>query len=427
MRNFLYTFIATIFATSLFAQTYVERVFILNEGYYDYFSGDILTPVSLGAYDPETEIYTVVDEIENARFASDIKVYDDHYYVAADKYLIQYNLLTNEIVNSIEIPGIRKIAVDDNYIVATRGEYLVPFESYIHVYDKNTFELIFEIENTELDYTTEGVLIKDGIAYVAVNNGFNFGSEVGMIAKIDLTTQDLTEIIDLGTDGKNPDNIMIDGDNIFTLNNKDYTGSSVSAYKISTGDITTTNLINISAGCGTSVYSDGNIYYQELFGTSVSKYEPLTTSFIGEKEFGMSFYGLAFDELNNIIYTSETDYFSYGKIHIYGLNGTELKVFDASISPGNIAFDVRTLSSVNDVNTTEIKIYPNPASEFIQLSAREDIAIIKISDINGKVIDELKDVHSFNYSYSTERLVAGNYFVSVITENAATTKLISVL
>ncbi|MBC8047839.1 MAG: hypothetical protein H7Y00_13660, partial [Fimbriimonadaceae bacterium] len=69
MRNFFYTFIATIFATSLFAQTYVERVFILNEGYYDYFSGDILTPVSLGAYDPETEIYTVLDEIENARFA----------------------------------------------------------------------------------------------------------------------------------------------------------------------------------------------------------------------------------------------------------------------------------------------------------------------------------------------------------------------
>lgn len=88
-----YALIISFITTSLVAQSYVERVLILNEGYFDYFSGEILTPVSVGAYDPETNIYTMLDEIENARFASDIILDESSYYIAADNYLLQYDLL----------------------------------------------------------------------------------------------------------------------------------------------------------------------------------------------------------------------------------------------------------------------------------------------------------------------------------------------
>ncbi|MFI5172130.1 MAG: T9SS type A sorting domain-containing protein [Chitinophagales bacterium] len=425
MRKIMYFFFAMFIASTLFSQTYVERVFILNEGYFDYYTGEIITPVTLGAYDPESGLYAVVDEIENARFASDIKTNGDYYYVAADKYLNKYNIYTDELVNSIEVAGIRKIAVNDNYIVVTRGEYLVEFNSYIQVYDKNTLDFIFEIDTDDLNFAAEGVVIKDNVVYVAVNNGFDFGNEVGYIAKVDLYSQSMTELIDLGADGINPDNLMLDGDDIYTLNNKDYTGSSVSSYKISTGDLTTANLINISSGCGTSAFIDGSIYYQEMFGTSLSKYDPVAHSLISEDEFGLSFYALAYDDLNDLLYTSETDYFSYGKVHIYDMSGDLINSFDVSISPGNIAFDLRTTTSVNTTASVEVAIYPNPVANSININSEEIIREIKITDLSGSIIQHIKNINAANLNFDVSDLIPGNYLTTVITDDAVSTKAFS--
>ncbi len=427
MRKITFTFLAVIIAANVFAQAYVDRVLILNEGYFDYVTNEIITPVSIGAYDPATEIYTVLDEIENARFASDIKMDDAFYYVAADKFLNKYATTSDELIASVEIPGIRKIAVNDDYIVVTRGEYLVTLPSYIQIYDKSTLELVHAFDNVEMPYTTEGVVIKDNKAYVAVNNGFIFGSEVGKIAVIDLNTATIENTIELGADGINPDNIMIDGDNIYTLNNKDFTGSSVSTYKIASADLTTTNLINISAGCGTSAVFGGTIYYQEMFGTTLSKFDPTAATIIGEDEFGASFYGLAFDELNNYIYTSTTDYFSYGAVTIYDLSGNIIKTFDVSVSPGNFAFDVRLESGIEDVNPNAIVMYPNPATEAISLNNSISADAVLIYDMTGNVVETIQQPAVGNMDINIANLPSGNYFVKAISGNLTYTGYFSKL
>lgn len=426
MRKIFNIIIAVYSATTLCAQSSVERVLILNEGYFDYFSGEILIPVSLAAYYPGTGNYLTIDEIENARFASDIQIYGDRYYVAADKFLNVYDLYTDEIIHSSDIVGIRKIAVDENYIVVTRGEYLTSLSSYIQVYDKNTFDLVFEIDTTQLNYTTEGVMIHDGIAYVAVNNGFDFSNIVGMLAKVDLDTQTLTETIDFGSNGKNPDNLMFDGEHIFTLNNKDYTGSSVSSYKLSTGEVTTSDLINISAGCGTSIYIDGNIYYQELFGTLMSKYEPLSASLLEEVDYGTSFYGLAFDSLNQLLYAAETDFFSYGKIHVYEINGDEIEVFDAGVSPGNLAIDVRTISSIEPTPEVQVNVYPNPASEMLYIQTTEIIRQVTCKTMDGKTVFTSDNIHALQYNFDLASLPAAEYIVSVTLDNTVVTQYVIV-
>lgn len=411
MRKITFTFLAVLITATVFAQTYVARVLVLNEGYFDYFSGEILTPVSIGAYDPTTGAYTVLDEIETARFASDIKTDEAFYYVAADKFLNKYDINSDELIASIAIEGIRKIAVNEEFIVVTRGEYLVELPSYVQIYDKNTMALVHEFDNVAIPYTTEGVVIKDGIAYVAVNNGFIFGSEVGQIAVIDLNTNSINNIVELGADGINPDNLMIEGDNIYTLNNKDFTGSSVSTYKIASGDLTTTNLINISSGCGTSAVFGGTIYYQEMFGTTLSKFDPATATITGEDEFGASFYGLAFDNINNLIYTSTTDYFSYGDVTVYDLSGNVVATFDVSISPGNFAFDVRLASDLVEVNSSSMLIYPNPATA--QLTFENDVNAeqILISDITGKTMQIINQpATGINYLDISE-FPAGNYII----------------
>lgn len=424
MKKIFYALTIAFLSTTLFAQS-ENRVLILNEGYFDYFSGEIVTPVSLAAYYPETGEYVTLDEIEEARFASDIEIFENEYYVAADKFLVKYDLLTDAQLASIEIEGIRKVAVNEDYIVVTRGEYLVSLDAYIQVYNRNTLELAFEIPATELEYSTEGVIIYYGTAYVAVNNGFNFGSEVGMIAKVNLETQTLTETIDLGADGINPDNIMFDGETIFTLNNKNYTGSSVSSYKISSGEVSTHNLLNISAGCGTSTYFDGDIFYQEMFGTAVSKYEPLAETFIGEKEFGFNFYALAFDETHDQMYAAETDFFSYGKIHVYDLEGTELTQFDAGVSPGNIIFDIRTSVPVQSMEEFRFEVYPNPSSEYVSINSPEQIQEISITDVHGKLLETVSNISANEYLYSLKQLTPGNYFITVISGASAGTQLIT--
>jgi hypothetical protein len=55
----------------VFAQNdVVNQVLVLNEGRYDYETGEITTPVTIGSYDPITTDYSVVDTIDGARYAN---------------------------------------------------------------------------------------------------------------------------------------------------------------------------------------------------------------------------------------------------------------------------------------------------------------------------------------------------------------------
>ena len=79
-----------------FAQNYVNQVIILNEGYYDYQTGAILEPVTIGSYNPTTQQYQVVDTLENMRFASDLVIDGNFYYVAADAKIYKMDLNTHQ-------------------------------------------------------------------------------------------------------------------------------------------------------------------------------------------------------------------------------------------------------------------------------------------------------------------------------------------
>lgn len=419
MKKFYNLFLAIVVSIAANAQAHVERVLILNEGYYDYFTNEILEPVTLGAYYPESGDYTLLHTIEGARFASDLVIYENNYYIAADNNLLVYDLYSDALLMQKEIPGIRKIAISENLIVVTKGEYLTAFDSYVEVLNKNTLAEVFTISDYELPYTTEGVEIYDGKAYIAVNNGFVFGEEVGYIAIIDLELQLLEQLIDLGPDGINPDNLMFDGESLFTLNNKNFTGSSVSSYKLSSGDLSTTNLLNVTSGCGTSAYFNGDVYYQDFLSTAVSKFNPVAAAITGEQEFGNSFYGLAFDELNNLMYTSVTDFFSFGEIIIYDLDGNELSTFSAGVSPGNIVFDVRTSTDILPVSLAEFFVYPNPANSFIRIELQNPVQQINIYDVNGRIFHSEMPVTPSNILVDVQNIPAGIYVVEVVSDGGS--------
>ena len=245
------------------AQSYVNQAIILNEGYYDYTNSVIIEPVTIGSYNPATQVYSIVDTLENMRFGSDIVISGNYYYVAADTKIFKMDLNTHQEVASVSCPGVRNLGIYQNKLVATRGEYETTFNSYLHIYDALNLTLIQAIDTVAgPKWAAQNIVMDGAVAYIAVNNGYVWGSEKGIVGKLDLATLTYGNEIDLGPEGKNPDNLMKSGDFLYTVNNKDWSGASVSKISLLNPSAETVNLASAGAGCGTSALVEEHIVYE---------------------------------------------------------------------------------------------------------------------------------------------------------------------
>ncbi len=343
-------FVLCLIYQGVMAQNVVNQVLILNEGRYDYTTGEIETPVTIGTYDPVTTNYLIVDTIEGARFASDMLIDGDYFYVAADTQLLKYDLNTYELLASQSVTGVRNILIVNDNLFVSRGEYGVSFDSYFQIYSKSDLTFISELDTTEgPKWTTQNMVHTDNKLYVAINNGFDWSNEKSLIGVLDLSTLNYLEEIDLGSDATNPDNMMITDDYIFTVNNKNWSGASFSKVDLSTHSSTTINVSDVSTGCGTSCLRGDKINFQLSMDTVLLEWDPATLLSSGNPlGINQNFYELAYDKVNNHLYASETDYSSYGKVHIYDEYNNLVSEFDCGVSPGTIVFDVRNTTSIDD-------------------------------------------------------------------------------
>ena len=353
----LFIILGVLFTQTLYAQNYVHQVLILNEGYFDYTTNQIIEPVTIGSYDPVTETYTQVATIDSARFASDMIIDGEYFYVAADNKILKYDLNNYNLLEETIVPGVRKLLTDPlNNLFATRGEYMTTFDSYLHVYDKNDLTLTMAVDTINgPKWSTQDMVIYQNLLYIAINNGFEWGNEKGLIGVLDIIytlynggTMGYDEV-DLGPDGKNPDNMMIDGTTIYTVNNKDWSGCSVSQIDIGLNaqPVTTTNMSTVSTGCGTSAIRNGNVNYQISGDTEIYEWNGTYSTPTGMSQ---NFYELAVDNVNNYLYASSTDWFSYGEVFIYDNNNILLNSFSCGVSPGTIVFDERMYVGIEEIN-----------------------------------------------------------------------------
>lgn len=406
------TLVLSLFVSGyMYSQNYVHQVYVLNEGYFDYQTNTILEPVTLGSFNPQSGSYSVVDTIENMRFASDIIIDADFAFVAADSKILKYNKFTNLLVGSVDCPGVRNLIVSNNYLLATRGEYLTTYDSYLHVYDATSLQLIQAIDTiTGPKWAAQNMVVNGSTVYIAVNNGYEWGNEKGIIGQLDLTTLTYGNEIDLGTEGHNPDNMVISGSTILTVNNKDWSGASVSKLDIATGNVTTSNIASSITGCGTSCLREDNIVYQISGESTLNEWSVLNMIPVGPvSNHNLNYYELAEDQVNNLFYASNTDFFSYGKVYVYDASNNLVTTFDAGVSPGTIAFDVRSAAGLNDLNNS-IKIYPNPSIGQIQIDGITDAEVTVYSTIGEKLLSiDLVNTSTLDLS----ELPAGNYFVYI--------------
>ena len=412
-----------------FAQNYVKNVIVLNEGHYDYNNLIQTVPVTIGSYDPTTHIYAAFDTIHNARFGSCVVVDSNFIYAAADTFLIKYDRFTHARLNAQTVHGIRKIAVWNNQLLITRGEYLVNYLAYFQVYDKNSLSFIYQFDSlTGPGYSTEGIVVNNDTAYLAVNNGFNYGNEVGFIGKVNLNGQSYIGNINLDSTGKNPFSIATDGNTIYTVNNRDYSTASVSSLGIASGNLTTVGLAT-SSGCGASSLVTNYIYYQVSGDTVMNRFNTTSLTNYDTLHINKNIYGMAHDPINSLIYAGETDYVTFGKIFIYNLTGTLQDSFTVSVAPGNIALDVRSSAGINSLNNgMKVSVYPNPTTnnlhvEVIGIESNE-IINCTITDVLGNVVKNINGTISSLNNISINDLAAGVYSISIRSEKGMVTNKI---
>ena len=390
MKNYLFLILALFFSSS-FAQNHVHQVLILNEGLYGYDS-----PVTVGSFDPLTQNYTTVVEIDSSRFASDLIIDSTFFYVAADNKILKYHLDTYELLAEVNVEGVRNLAIHNNHLFVSRGEYdpvtwgSVSYNSYLHVYNKNNLSYITEFDTINgPKATTQNLIVDQGKLYVAINNGFEWGNEEGLVKVIDANDLDYISEFDLGDDGKNPDNMMLHDNNLYTVNNKDWSGSSISQINLETGTVVTKNISVAPTGCGTSCLRAGKIIYQISQDSLLFQWDPMGEGDDNSSEIGLfdNFYELAEDKINSKFYASSTDYVSYGNIHIYDENYNLESTFTTGISPGTIVFDVRQSLSLEELGIPD---FTNKSSYIYDLLGRaygvNDYRPAGIYIVNGKKV-----------------------------------------
>ncbi len=402
----IFTSVLLLISAFTFSQNYLHKVLVLNEGYFDYQTNQIIDPVTIGSYDPSTQIYSVVSTLNGMRFGSDLIIDGDFYYVAADSKIYKMDLNTHQELASVVCPGVRNLGIYQNKLIATRGEYLTTFDSYLHIYDANTLSLIQAIDTISgPKWASQNIVINGSIAYIAINNGYDWGNEKGLIGKLNLENLSYGNEVDLGPDGKNPDNLMKLGDFLYTVNNKDWSNASVSKVALNGSSNTTVNLQSAATGCGTSALRDDKLVYQISMETTLNEFDINLMNLSGPiSGHSINYYELAQEPVSGQLYTSETDFFSFGKIHIFDDNNTELSNFNVGISPGTIVFDVRPSVGLTEQENS-LSIYPNPTNENLYLSGFSSEKT-RILDLSGKEV-----ISTFEKTVNVSNLKNGAYLL----------------
>lgn len=337
---------------SVSAQQYLHQVVVINEGWSNWQTGEVLEPAILGVYDPNLQIYTSVDTIEDAGFVSDALIHGSDLYVAADGQVLRYDLDSFELLVAAEVIGVRQLAWLDGNLYVTRGEVdengmNLPLDSYLLWLDPETLEQEGELVASSAgpQYATEGIEVMNGRIYIAVNNAFDYMNEVGLIGMYDPVSDEYEEW-DLGEEGKNPIHLFVDGGQLYTVNNRDYASTSLSVISPMTSEVSTYAVAETNAGCLAAVLSEGSIRYQVAGEGQVRSAQvddlAMSSAWLNEVP---DYYGMAVNPVSGNLYASVTDYSTFGLIEIRDANGALVSQFDCGVSPGVICMDVRSLVS----------------------------------------------------------------------------------
>jgi hypothetical protein len=94
---------------------------------------------------------------------------------------------------------------------------------------------------------------------------------------------------------------------------------------------------------------------------------------------------------------------------------------DYNSTSKTVYINVQVNSDVSSLSETKINIYPNPAIDNLTIESPENISLVIITSIDGKIVLEKKLSNSVKASISVSDLSPGLYFVSISTTSQSKT------
>ena len=344
-----------------------DELWVLNEGRFDWTTGEVAEAPSLGHIDMATLNYQELLEFDGGAFATDLEIAGDVAVVVLENRVVKVDLTTGQILASADLLGAQEaVWLSDGTVVVTRGGVdpltyePLPLESYLLWLDGA--DLSFEGE-LGLDQgpsaPSQEIALLDDVVYVGVNNGWEWGQEVGRVGR--WSPQDETyEEWDLGEDASNPVALHVLDGQLFTVNNGDWSSTSVT--RVSFGEtpvVETAVLANVSAGCNASaivgddlaLQIDGETGLRLIHGTSLTWSEEVLTPQAPVA------YSLAVHAQYDWVCSGVTDFVSFGEVQIHTTSGDLIATVPVGTAPGTLAW--RT----NPVSAIEVQHHPVDVAE----------------------------------------------------------------
>jgi type IX secretion system substrate protein len=400
---------------------YLKQAIIVNGGMYE--TSEPTDFVTVASFDPYTGITTVFDTIFTQ--STQCVIVDDKYaFVAAEDSIVKYDLDTYERVGEVKMGGVNQLKIHNNYLIV--GRQWPASNKLIKILDKNDLSEIIAFEAISGD--TYGIVVKNDTAYVAINGGWA-GTE-GRLAQIHLGSPGI-QLIDeriLGEQAMGISQLYLKDDWVYSVNKSPYGAGvgSFSAFNTITYQVTSTT-IDFFVGDGIDLVN--NTLYVQLDGNIGSfdiETKEINESIIEDNNDTLDILGAAFDGIQNQFFVNFSSYGSAGIGKVYNVLGEEVDTYEVGISAQAIALDYRISVDIVENNATEVAIntFPNPCTDFINITALDRIKSIQLIDLSGKSITSIYNVNTSFVQILTNDLKSGIYIINVKTKQGIVSKRI---
>ncbi len=354
----------------LMAQEYVHRAIVANGGAF----GDP-DPATIGAYDPNTQEYTIFDNI-GTESVQEVIIHENLIYLAAQDSIIAYNYDTYERVGAALFEGVKSLVVHGDYLYAS-GWFGVLDNQYIRMFDKNTLDLV---DFGGVFNETADILAANGLLYVAVPGPYlNSTATIQVIDAFDLS---FVDVYDLGEDGAGLSNIYLEGNYLYAVSNAWFEGIG-KLFEINlTNDEVSTYDLALSKGIG---IANDLLYYVDDF-SNVRTYDLNTFEAGPYSVLGAHINGVVNADVE-ALYLTTGNFATNGECFEYNLAGEAGASFGVGVSSEAVALDVRQVVSNESIESNiEISLYPQPANEFLTVNSDKEITAYQLLSIDGKEI-----------------------------------------
>ena len=324
-----------------------ERLFVLCEGAQDFYSGEVIESPSLGVLDLDSDVpeFTVLHTFEGHAYATDVLLAEDggSLFVSAEDTVYRVDAWTGEILAVQALQGARKLAFHGDRLYVSRGDYdpltwaSIDFDEYLVSLDAESlsWEAAWQADGAVGPaFASEGLCVQGGALFVAVNNAFAYGEEVGRVGRLDLVSGQYEEA-DLGPEGLNPVHLFAHPEGgVITVNAQQYDGTSLSRW--SEGAPLTVPVADVTAGCGAAVWKEDGVMFQVYGEGDFRKADGTTLAEVeGWSGNGNSVYSMVLSGANAVA-LGMTDFATSGHVELWDFDqGIQWSVI-TGIAPGRM-------------------------------------------------------------------------------------------